>query len=267
MALSSGQYSREENRKGQTSVTVYSDYSFANPESAVDQTRLSPTFCLGMLKISIDPRDQSNPKPYPTYDDKAGVSIYLTHTKALLLLNDIEEFEKNPSMATSVGVDSGRGDKQGLIQITNGAEFGTTNRCIVIRKIGMDDHNNPYVSASFAYELKEDNYHYTIRNFNPEDPTQFDKVYQNNTELEQFKTLLRQYIEAQTNAMAYSLMEQMKYNNSRVNTKLDLVMEKLGIEKKTYGNNGGGNSTSIFQNSGNNNRSFSNSTIDDINNL
>lgn len=262
MAMSNNQFSKDETKKG-TSVNVYSDYSFANPNSKVDQTRLSATFCLGLLKLEIAPKIQNSDKPYPTYDSKTGVAVYLSHTKALILLKEMEAMEADPNVATSVGVDSGSGEKQGIIQISNGAEFGTTNRCVVIRKIAMDNNGGAYVSASFATELKEDDYHYSIRNLNADDPTQFDKIYHNNIEWEQLKTLLQQFVIAQTNAVAYSVMEQMKYNNSRVNTKLDLVMENLGIEKKTYGNNNY-NNTSIFQNGGNSNSSRQTS-IDDIN--
>lgn len=262
MALSNNQFSKDENKKGY-SVNVYSDYSFANPNSKVDQTRLSSTFCLGLLKLEIAPKEQNSDKPYPTYDSKAGVAVYLSHTKALILLEEMEAMEADPSIATSVGVDSGSGEKQGIIQISNGAEFGTTNRCVIIRKIGIDSNGGGYVSASFATELKEDDYHYSIRNFNADNPTEFDKIFHNDIEWTQLKTLLRQFVIAQTNAVAYSVMEQMKYNNSRVNTKLDLIMEKNGIEKKSYGGNY--NNSSIFQNGGSNNSKQS--SIDDINDL
>ena len=262
MSMSNNQYSKDDKNKGK-SVNVYSPYAFANPDSQVDQTKLFATFCLGLLKLEILPKIQNSDKPYPTYDNKAGVAIYLSHTKARILLKEMEAMEADPSIATSVAVDSGtRADNQGIIQISNGAEFGTTNRCIVIRKLAMDDNGKIYVAASFVNELHENDFNYSIRNFNADDPTQFDKVYHNEIEWDELKDLLDSFVKAQTGAIAYSVMEQMKYTTSPLNTKLDLVMEKLGIEKPSYNRNQGGNTSFFGGNSGNNN---SQKTIDDIN--
>lgn len=262
MSMSNNQYSKDDKNKGK-SVNVYSPYAFANPDSQVDQTKLFATFCLGLLKLEILPKIQNSDKPYPTYDNKAGVAIYLSHTKARILLKEMEAMEADPSMANSVAVDSGtRADNQGIIQISNGAEFGTTNRCIVIRKLAMDDNGKIYVAASFVNELHENDFNYSIRNFNADDPTQFDKVYHNEIEWDELKDLLDSFVKAQTGAIAYSVMEQMKYTTSPLNTKLDLVMEKLGIEKPSYNRNQGGNTSFFGGNSGNNN---SQKTIDDIN--
>ena len=266
MSMSNNQYSKDDKNKGK-SVNVYSPYAFANPDSKVDQTKLFATFCLGLLKLEILPKIQNSDKPFATYDNKAGVAIYLSHTKARILLKEMEAMEADPSIATSVAVDSGRrADNQGIIQISNGAEFGTTNRCVVIRKLAMDESGKIYVASSFANELHEDNYNYSIRNFNANDPTQFDKVYHNDIEWDELKDLLDSFIKAQTGAIAYSVMEQMKYTTSPINTKLDLVMEKMGIEKPSYNRNQAG--TSFFSgNSGNNNSSNNTQqrTIDDIN--
>ena len=110
--------------------------------------------------------------------------------------------------------------------------------------------------------LQENDYNYSIRNFNADDPSQFDKVYHNDIEWEELKDLLRGFIQAQTGAIAYSVMEQMKFTTSPINTKLDLVMEKMGIEKPSYNRNQGGGTSFFSGNSGNNN---SQKTIDDIN--
>ena len=269
MAMS-GQYSKNDKNKsnGASHVTVFSPYTFANPESTVDQTKLASSFEMGMLKLKILPRVQDNSVSYVKYskDEKeAGVAIYLTHTKALLLLKDAKAFFDDPTIATSVGVDSGLADNQGLIQFSNGAEFGTTNTCLVIRRLSVDENGQGTITASYVYEFKTQS-HYTIRNFDA-NTMEFDRIYHDDLEIEQFFILLDQYIKAQTNAVAFTVREQLNYQDYRINNKLDAVGEKLGIEYKGGSNKGGNKpSVSIFgdKNSG---RTFNTSTISDIDNM
>lgn len=264
MALS-GQYSNKENGKfvNYHCSKVFSNYTFANGSSEVDQTKLVPTFELGMLKLNIYPKIQNSGTDYDKFDTENGASIYLTHTKAKLLLDDAREFFKNPDMATSVGVDSGTGDNQGIIQFSNGAEFGVTHPCLVIRR--LDVSNGGSITASFAYEFKTQT-HYTIRNFDP-NTMNFDRIYHDDLEIEQFFTLLEQYVLAQTNAVAFTVKEQLHYINNKADEKMNAVLEHLGIEiKNNNGNSNNKNSVSIFgdKNSG---RSFSTKTIEDIDNM
>lgn len=252
MSLGS-QYSNKEKGKKQTSVNVYSGFTFANADSEIDPTKLFPEFALGMLKLSILPRKIDSKADYPEYDRDAALSIWLSVYKAQLLLDDIRAFIADPTIGTSVGVDSG----SGIICISDGKEFGYDNYCIVIRKINPD---TGLPEISYAYQCKQ-HYHYTIRNYNS-NTADFDKIYHDNLELEMFCTLLEQYIAAMTNAQAYALMEQMKYNNSRTQTKLDGIMEHLGISYVGGGNGSSNKNTSIFQKREGNN--FNKSSIDDI---
>ena len=82
-------------------------------------------------------------------------------------------------------------------------------------------------------------------------------------EISELKTVLEQYYLNVTGSIAYNVVDNLKYDNSRTQTKLELIMDKLGIEtlKGSYGKS----STSIFANSnGNNNNSYSNSSVNDI---
>lgn len=254
MALGDKYQSNNNNNKNY-SPTVYSGYKFNNAESKVDATTLAPSFWNSMLKIMIAPRKETNNGDV-SFDFEQGVAMYLTHTKARLLYLEIEEFQKNPEAYKNVGVDSGNG----LISLSNGAEFGVNGQFIIIRKINAESGE---LEASIAYDFKQD-YHYSIRNFD-EKTSDFDKIYHNDLELEQFKTLLRTYYEAMTGALAYSMIDNMKYDNSRINTKVDLLMDKLGIEKKSgHYNNSNKSSNSLFSNREGKNTSFQNSSMDDI---
>jgi hypothetical protein len=65
-----------------------------------------------------------------------------------------------------------------------------------------------------------------------------------------------------TGAIAYSFIEQNKYDNSRINTKLELIAEKLGVEFTGGKYNNNKSSNSIFNTK--EPRNFSSATLDDI---
>lgn len=250
------------NNKKNYSPSVYSQYKFNNIESAIDKTTLAPSFWNSMLKISIAPMKGNDPNNVE-FDYDNGINIYLNHTKARMLYQEICKFQENPEQFNNVGVPSGAG----LITITNGKEFGKNATCIVIRKLNSE---TGAVESSFAYEFKSD-YHYSIRNFD-ESNNGFDKVYYNELELEQFKMLLTSYYESMTGAVAYSVIDNMKYDMSRINTKLNSVAEKLGVSYGK-GNKGTGGNNSYFNQANGNNQSnntsnsgssYSAATYDDI---
>lgn len=255
MALGDNYNKNNSNNNKNYSPTVYSAYKFNNADSKVDPTTLAPSFWNGMLKLSIAPKKETNNGEI-AFDYEQSISLYLTHTKARLLLEEIEEFQRNPNMYKNVGVSSG----SGLISLSNGSEFGVNSLILVIRKLNPESGQ---VESSMAYEFKQD-YHYTIRDFE-ESTVGFSKVFYESIELEQFKTLLKSYYEAMTGAVAYSIIDNLKYDTSRFNTKIDLMMDKLGIEKKTnYSNNSSKSSSSIFDNKESRNNNYLSSSMDDI---
>lgn len=249
------------NKKKDYSPTVYSPYSFSNPESTVDPTKLSFTYWNNMLKLSVSPRKQTNDDQV-AFDYDNSISVYLTHTKARLLAEEIELFMQDPTAYSNMGVPSGAG----LVSISNGKEVGVNCPCLIIRKI--DEQG--IVTASIAYQFKQQ-YHYSIRNYSEKKSDGFDKIFNDDIEILELQQVLVGYYQAMTAATAYSVMEQQKYDMSRINTKLELIGDKLGIE---FGKNnkGGGKSSSSFFNSSNGNNNgggaqFSNSSLEDIDEL
>ena len=221
--MSLGTYNNtNSNKNNNYSPVVYSPYRMSNAESDVDQTALGFSFWNNMLKISIAPKKQNTNEIAFDFDN--AVVIYLSHTKARILYEEICNFQKNPGLINA-GVPSG----SALITISNGKEFGSATPCLVIRKINTESGST---EASYAYQFKTD-YHYGIRNYNEKDGS-FDKVSTeyNFLEIEQLKTLLMEYYTAITGAVAYSVIDQMKYDVSRFNTKCNLIAEKLGVEFK-----------------------------------
>ncbi len=229
-------------------------YKMSNTESNVDATSLSPSFWNNMLVLAISPKKDTNDGSI-AFDHDNAATVYLSHTKARLLFEEICLFQQNPELYSNVGVTSG----SGLVRLSNGKEYGVNCPLLIVSKL---DANTGEVQSSYAYQFKQD-YHYTIRNFD-QDTLDFDKVYNNNIEIEQLKTLLVQYYEAMSGAMAYSVIENMKYDISRINTKLDSCAEKLGVEYKSKGQSTKSSGSPFDKKEG---RGFSQSSLDDISDL
>ena len=237
--------------------TVNSYYGFINQESSVDKTALSIKFWNRYLVITISPLLITNGSTKVDKDN--ALSIYLYHAKSRILAEELKQFLANPKEFKSRGVDSG----DCLISISNGEEFGVTSPCLVLRKIDRDTGN---VITSYAYQFKDETY-YSIRNFD-ENNKSFDKCYYKDLEIEQLITVLEQHYIALTNATAYSVASTGKYDASRNKTKMNLIMEKLGIEQQSSSNNYRKSSGSIFSNTSGNNTtsSYTQATVDDIDN-
>lgn len=244
----------DNNKKNQINVNVYSSYKMSNTEG-IDPSAINFTFCLNMLKISISPK---KPGDQIAFDHEKAIECFLTHTKAKMLSDEIKNMLKQPKgEIPSVSVSTG---KDGLITFTDGRELGTNKYTLLLRKT---DENGVPVST-YAYEFKTD-YHFVIRNYDPEKPSAYDKVFHDNIEIDQFLILLDQYIKAATGAMAYFTLENSKYGQSRVNTKLDSIMEKLGIEIPNKGNySRGTGGSSFFTNSQNTGNTYRQGSLDDF---
>ena len=121
----------------------------------------------------------------------------------------------------NVGVSSGN---EGLIYICNGEEFNAEGPCLVIRKVDENGH----CTSTYVYEFRR-NVHSSIINYT-EKTAKFESRFYDQLEIEQFANLLRSYYESMTMAIAYSVQEANKYDTSRMNTKLKIIGEKLGVE-------------------------------------
>lgn len=230
------------NEKKNYSPSVTSGYRFGNPESTIDKTSLSFTYWNKLLKVSIAPKKETEDGSI-SYDHENAGSVYLSHTKALILHDEIVKFleEYNEGKAPSnVGVSSG---SEGLIYICNGEEFNAEGPCLVIRKIDETGH----CTSTYVYEFRR-NIHSSILNY-VEKTAKFESRYYDQLEIVQFCNLLKSYYESMTMAVAYSIQETNKYDNSRMNTKLKIIGEKLGVEFNKPGNDKGRNTnTSYFSN-------------------
>lgn len=226
--------------------TVYSAYRMNNAESAIDPTCLTFRFWKNNLCIGIFPRKNTGTDEVQ-FDMDNGITIYLSHTKARILADEIKKYLQNPVAYNGAGVPSG----QAAISISNGAEYGKNSDVLTIRKV----NENGEVVSSFAYEFKHD-YHFSIRGYIGES---FDKIYEDyqKLEIEQVVTVLEEYYKAVTNAVAFTVMDQRKFGANRTDTKLDAIAAALGVEtNRSSGGQRRFNNNSYFN--GNNNGSSNN---------
>ncbi len=211
----------DNNKKNQYMPVYYSQYGAGNSESAVDPSAIGYSFYNRMLKITISPVKMNNGDKV-SYDHDNAAIVWLTHTKARLLHDAIQKVLSGE--VSNVGVPTGT---EGFVRFSDGKELGVNNYCLIINKV---NNENGEVVSGYAYEFKS-KHHYHVENFNPNDSTH-KKVYNHNLEVQQLLDLLETYYLSMTGAMAYSVMDGMRFNTDTQNTKIDLVMSKLGVDYK-----------------------------------
>lgn len=255
MAL--GDYNNGDNSKRKYyEPEVESCYKTSNTDG-IDPSALSYRFTLGMLVISISPMlPSAKPDDAKLWDHDNKVSIWLTHYKATMLLKEIEYVQAHPDTVNNGGVDTRSG---GLISFSTGKELGASGPCLIIRKI---DQETGEPVSTYAYQFKTD-YYRSIRNYNPSAPNESEKINYPNIEVEEFKELLRTYISSIGGAQSYADMYYQRFDTNRMNTKVRLIMDKLGIENPEYSKKSSGN-RSYFSNNGSTN---ANNSIPSSNNM
>ena len=209
----------DNNKREQYMPAYYSAYNTGNPEG-VDPSALSYSFYNRMLKLSISPLKMNNGDKV-SYDHENAAVVWITHTKARLL-HDVILKVMNGEISNG-GVPTG---VEGLVRFCDGKELGVNNYCLIINKVNEDGE----VTSSYAYEFKS-KHHYHIENYDPKDSSH-KKVYNNNLEVQQLLDLLETYYMSMTGAMAYSVMDANRFNTNAINTKIDLIMSKMGVEYK-----------------------------------
>lgn len=227
MALGDNYNGGDNNKKKYYEPTVNSPFGTSNTDG-IDPSAISYQFSLGMLKISIAPMlPSAKPGDRQLWDHSNEVSVWLTHIKARLLLNEIEYVQAHPDTINNAGVNTGT---DGLISFSNGKELGASGPCLIIRKI---DPNTGEATSVYAYQFKTD-YYKTVRNYDPHNPTSFERTNYPDFEIDVLKQILRDYSCSIGGAQAYANMYHQRFDTNKMNTKIKLIMEKLGIESPEY---------------------------------
>lgn len=273
MAL--GDYNNNNNNSDKSySPTVYGPV-YSNPASELDATRLSVSYWKTTMKISIAAKiDEAQ------YDNDNAISIYINHTKALILASILRELLVNPEKYQN-GHCRGVESPQGIITVSDGSDFGKPGHpCIVIRKITDDG----VVTACSAYEFKRDWFH-SIDDYDQNEKNKYTVNTEEfaDIEINEFINCLEDYARAMNMTTAFSVAHSLQYcglnniinNQYKIAGKLgvDLTNGKYGSGRRSggYFNNNGGNQSNVASGYHNTNVSTNNSdtdvTLDDLANM
>lgn len=251
MAL--GDYNRntDGNKKNYAQPILRLDNQGTMNPDGIDPSALNYEFYNGMLKIIITPlKFGTDPNKKFTFDNDNRVEMWLTPTKAKIFYEEIIHLLANKDSVNNVGVCTTKG---GLIVFSTGKEFGVDSECLVIRKVESDGT----ISATYAYQFKNNSNNFGIRNFNQDSPSEYDRIAYGNTEVDQLLSILKQFSDAMVGAYAYANMYYGRFDYNKLLGRVNSIMEKLGIERSSeYGNrnyNSGNSNSSYFNNNQGNN--------------
>ena len=242
-----------DNNKKEYLPVYYSGYGAGNKDG-IDPSALSYTFYNRMLKLSISPLKVANGDKV-TYDHENAAVVWLTHTKARMLADQIKKVLNGE--ISNGGVNTGN---EGLIRFSDGKELGINGYCLIINKVNEAGE----VLSSYAYEFKA-HYHFAVENYNPQN-SEHKKFYYETIEVQQLLDLLESYYMAMTGAVAYSVMDGMRFNTNSTNTKIDLIMSKMGVEYKSgmTSRSSGSFFDNDHSNSGSGDRNMRTATMDEL---
>ena len=211
--------------------------------------RLGFSYKSGMLLIDISKEKDGG------FDYDTLITIYITPTKAKILLHLIEEFKTSRNYDDNMDPNMGFGINTGMgeIQTILAVHVDENNRTVIT--IGKIDAEGKYTQKE-DFILNENNFHYGIKWTNI-DNMECDKQYYNNTEFDQFERILEDFANASNGAYAYSHADITRYDLRSVLNKMNPIYDALGIERRDGNNNSSRSSGSGFFN---NNRSSNGGT-------
>lgn len=233
--------------------TYYSRLRFKNEEGLL----LGFSFWKGMLKVNIS--------KFVDNEYKELSVIHLSPMKAKLLADQLKVLKTfDASDTTSVGVDTGTTDVRNLIVVGNYANATVAGqKYVLIGKVTPD--GNLIEDNTFVFNA---DYNFAL-NFEDLKKMKCSKKFDNDLELDLFITTLEQFYTNMIGAGAYAVIDMQRFDMSKINTKIGLMMDALHIEKPGRGDQ----SNSYFNKAGaaspqNSNRSRSNSmSIEDLENM
>lgn len=257
MALgNAGSYNNNSNgnNKGLFEKTYYSRVRFKNPDSKL---QLGFQYQKGMLVVDI-----SKPKNENGFEMESVMNFYITHTKSMLLLDRIQEFEqyikeggKNPDVG--FGINAGMGDtvKVLLLHVTE-----TGNKAVLLAKV--DQSGNFIEKVDFVFPT---NYDYALK-YNSINDRKVEKEYNDTVEWQEFVHTVEDFSRASNGAVGYSTIDMYRFDTQRILNKMNPIYEKLGIELRGGYNGNRSSNNNFFSNMGGegNQGSSHHTTIDEV---
>lgn len=203
------------NDKQPTNIT-YSSIAFSNPESKIMPSKFSISYFNRLMKLSIALRNNAGSNDvYATYDTDNQVSVYVSFSKAYMLMNLISKL-KDPDVH-NVCIEL----KNGLLKVSDGSEYGTDNYCISISYADEAGNVNEVV-----YETKGQ-YHTAAYNYSN---GSFNSEVFKMLEIDTITMALNEYYKASSYAVAATVMEANMYKRSAQVDIIKAIADKVGVQ-------------------------------------
>lgn len=218
--------------------------------------RLGITYRSGMMVFEI-----SVPKN-GGMEFESLVSCFVTPTKARILYNQIEAYEKyvaeNTKYDTEVGfgINTGTGDISTVFVIH---KDDSGSDCITIGKVDSNGKYNTKESITF----NQNDFHTGI-NWTNISNMECTKFSYNNLELEQIKRALYDFANAMSGAYAYASADLTRYDSRALLNKLNPIYDKLGIERYGANNSSRSSGSGFFSNDNFNSGTSNHKSFDEL---
>jgi len=215
MAFDNSNNNQRDNQKPVSNV--FSSVNLANPDSNLQQTKLTVGYFNRLMQISIAPRNPASPgEEYPTYNNQAAVKVYISYSQAKMIYDAMQDMFYNAKTdKRNICVET----KHGLFKISNGDEFGSSSPCVSI--LYVDGSKGRPVEAIYQmknnYELA---YNYDNGKFSTE---KFP-----NLEIDILATAFKEYFNSSNYAIAASVHESSMYRENYSQNLLKSIAGKVG---------------------------------------
>ena len=231
MALGNSNYGNNNQRQ---ESSFYSRLKFLERGDSGKSVRIK--YWKGMMCISISKGGESE-NGYKL-DDLA--TIYLSPLKAKMLADALEEFITDKKHVP-VGVNVGISETQTCVVFWHNEDSGIT---MAISKIDSSGKKESEQTFTFSSEF---DYYLEFKDYNK---MKFDKHTVEDLQIVSIIIALREYFNGVCGGIAYSVMDYARFDISRTTTRLNAIMDKLGIQRQSSYNSGGSGENSYFNRQG-----------------
>ncbi len=244
---SSNNSSNNSNNNGRYDPSYYSGLKIKNYDS---KTAIGIVFTSGLMNISIQKEDESTHK----YEDIIKAS--LTGKKALILLHEMDLMEADEAEVTKAyGVTLGLGDVQTAFafQKVNGTKY------MRIAKVNSDGSIKDQKSFEFANGVDSG------VQWSDFDRMSFGKDVVDDIDYIMLKNTIEDFSRNLSGAAGYGQIYLNRYDQSSMTNKVNAIMDKLGIERRSNNSNYGSGNNGFFNNANSEHKSMSqySSMLDD----
>lgn len=247
MALGDSRTNNNGNNNKNYDNTYYSNLKIRNYNNHL---ALKIEYRSGLMKISIQ-------KEADQYKFEELISVNLTAKKAMILVHEMDQMEQCEEEGKAFGVMVGLANTQTAIafQNVNGVKH---------LRIAKIDSNDGSVKDQKAFEFQNNSdtgMHWT--NF---DTMKYSQDIVNDVDYVMLKTAIADFARAQSGATAYGHLYLNRYSENVLTTKVNAIMDKLGIERRSNNNNYSSVGGDFFENTTSEHKSYSqiNSMLGDL---